>query len=102
MTIIIVIDIFNRLILTGVLVWSFQCRKQNNGIPEAFASVPNALCFIDYATKCRHGSLYKNFYDYEEYCHDWIDKTIDDLTKEGPEKSRELEKARELKASCVY
>ena len=66
-----------------------------------YASVQKALCFIDYATRCKHGEKYANFYDYKENCHNWIDETIDELSKKrGPIAKSFFKKAQALKHSC--
>ena len=85
--------------LTGIISWGIDCGKE--GVPGVYASVQKALCFIDYATKCKHGEKYTNFYDYKEDCSNWIDETIDDLSKKGgPIAKSFFEKAQALKDSC--
>lgn len=41
-----------------------------------YASVADGLCFIDWATRCNHGDLYKPYYDYSSKCAGWIDEEI--------------------------
>ena len=85
--------------LTGIISWGIDCGKA--GVPGVYASVQKALCFIDYATKCKHGEKYTNFYDYKEDCSNWIDETIDDLSKKGgPIAKSFFEKSQALKDSC--
>ena len=85
-----------RYILTGIIAWGIDCGKE--GVPGVYASVQKALCFIDYATKCKHGNKYTNFYDYGEDCENWIDEEIESLKKR---KLRKLLKTAEtLKESC--
>ena len=68
-------------------------------------SVTDGLCFIDWATKCKHGDSYNQFYDYSSQCGDnWIDEQISQLERERFSNSKAedyLKKARALKASCV-
>ena len=48
-----------------------------------------------------HGEKYANFYDYKEDCNNWIEETIDDLSKKGgPVAKSFFEKAQALKDSC--
>ena len=85
--------------LTGIISWGIGCGKA--GVPGVYSSVEKALCFIDYATKCKHGEKYTNFYDYKEDCSNWIDDTIDTLsTKSSPIAKGFFEKAQALKDSC--
>ena len=85
--------------LTGIISWGIGCGTA--GVPGVYASVQKALCFIDYATKCKHGEKYTNFYDYKEDCSNWIDETIDDLSKKGgPIAKSFFEKSQALKDSC--
>ena len=85
--------------MTGIISWGIGCGTA--GVPGVYASVQKALCFIDYATKCKHGEKYANFYDYKEDCHYWIDETIDELSqKRGPIAKSFFEKAQALKHSC--
>ena len=67
-------------------------------------SVTDGLCFIDWATKCKHGDSYNQFYDYSSQCGDnWIDEQISQLERERFSNSKAedyLKKARALKASC--
>ena len=91
-----------RYILTGITSWGIDCGKE--GVPGVYASVQKALCFIDYATKCKHGDKYKDFYDYGEDCNsvedgNWIDNQIEFMEKR---KLRQmLKKVEELQDSCI-
>ena len=64
-------------------------------------SVTDGLCFIDWATKCKHGDSYNQFYDYSAQCGDnWIDDQISKLERERFSNSKAedyLKKARALK-----
>ena len=94
---------FSRYVLAGIIAWGIGCGKEN--VPGAYAAVTDGLCFIDWATKCKHGNLYKQFYDYSSQCGDnWIDEQISKLESKGsrlPYRTY-LKFAKELKASCRY
>ena len=64
-----------RYVLAGIIAWGIGCGK--DGLPGVYASVRNALCFIDWDTKCKHGSDFIGHYDYSNDCTGWIDKLID-------------------------
>ena len=74
-----------------------ECGK--NRVPEIYASVKNTLCFINYATNCKHGKKYTNLYDYGEYCSNWINEEIEDMRRRGLEKM--AQKASLLKENCI-
>jgi secreted trypsin-like serine protease len=86
--------------LTGIISWGIGCGTA--GVPGVYGSVQKALCFIDYATKCKHGKKYTNFYDYKEDCSYWIDETIEDLSKKVSNSIAKgfFEEAKALKDSC--
>ena len=74
-----------------------ECGKIR--VPEIYASVQNALCFINYATYCKHGKKYANHYDYGEYCSNWINEEIEEMRRRGQEKM--AQKASLLKETCI-
>ena len=87
-----------RYVLTGIIAWGIDCGKA--GVPGVYASVQHALCFIDYATKCKHGNDYTSFYDYRDHCSNWIEEEIEEFkTKKRFKKF--LKRAKVLKDSCV-
>ena len=45
-----------KYILTGIISWGIKCGQK--GVPGVYASVKEALCFIDFATRCVHGNKY--------------------------------------------
>ena len=82
--------------MAGIIAWGIGCGEEN--VPGVYVAVADAICFIDWATKCRHGKDYAQFYDYSSECDNWIDDEIARLAIE--KKSDYLTKAKELKASC--
>lgn len=86
-----------RYILTGIIAWGIDCGKE--GIPGVYASVPKALCFIDFATKCKHGNKYADFYNYKE-CKNWFEETLDDLRSKG-NRGAYIRSLKALNGSCI-
>ena len=48
--------------MAGVIAWGVGCGEED--IPGVYAAVTDGLCFIDWATKCKHGDKFNQFYDY--------------------------------------
>ena len=89
-----------RFVLAGITAWGISCGVKDE--PGAYASVTEALCFIDWTTKCKYGDKYINFYDYSNYCKHWIEDEIACLTKSShPKASKYLNKAQDMKQSCI-
>ena len=86
-----------RYVLAGIIAWGIGCGK--DGLPGVYASVRNALCFIDWDTKCKHGLDFIGHYDYRNVCTGWIDELIDQLKTNRIYRSI-LKKAEALKNSC--
>ena len=63
----------NRYVLAGIVSWGLQCGKKD--VPGVYADVTQGLCFIDYATKCVHGTKYQKYYDYPQ-CTNWLEDLI--------------------------
>ena len=82
-TLIIIDSCFNsRNVLAGVIAFGIGCGSQT--IPEVFASVQEALCFIDYDVKCKHGNEFIHDIDYTKHCSSWFDEQIQGLEKLAP------------------
>ena len=86
-----------RYVLAGIIAWGIGCGKDD--VPGVYASVRNALCFIDWDTKCKHGSDFIGHYDYSNDCTGWIDELIAKLKTNRIYRSV-LKKAEALKNSC--
>ena len=84
--------------MTGIIAWGIDCGKK--GVPGVYASVQKALCFIDFATKCKHGNKYIDFYNYEEHCNSWVEETKEDLKNKG-DQDKYIENLEALSGSCV-
>jgi secreted trypsin-like serine protease len=61
-----------QFVLAGIISWGIGC---GDAIPGVYASVRDALCFIDWDTKCKHGLDMVGHYDYRKDCTDWM-KTV--------------------------
>merc|ERR1711902_179475 len=63
---------------TGIIAWGVECGI--NGVPGVYANVSDALCFIDYATKCALGQ------DTDYYglsgCRRWAKRSYCELQQE--------------------
>jgi len=60
---------------TGIIAWGVECGI--NGVPGVYANVSEALCFIDYATKCAMGQD-ADFYGFQG-CGRWAKRTYCEL-----------------------
>ena len=80
----ITIELFlnSRNVLAGVIAFGIGCGSQN--IPDVFASVQEALCFIDYDVKCKHGNQFIHDIDYTKHCSSWFDEQIQGLENLAP------------------
>ena len=52
-----------KLFQAGITAWGIGCGEEN--VPGVYASMAEATCFIDWATKCKHGDKYNNDYDFK-------------------------------------
>merc|ERR1711915_741901 len=66
----------------GIVAWGIGCGE--DGVPGVYASVSEAVCWIDYALTCHHG---QNTGDYEAFlfntqsqCGSWFDKKLEQLS----------------------
>ena len=63
------------LLQTGIIAWGVECGI--NGVPGVYANVSEALCFIDYATKCVMGQD-ADYYGLQG-CQRWAKRTYCEL-----------------------
>ena len=62
--------------MAGVISFGFGCGQ--DWIPEVFSKVLDALCFIDYDVKCKHGEEFIDHIDYDKKCNTWYeDKKVE-------------------------
>jgi len=88
----------DKFVLAGLVAWGIGCGVPN--VPGVYASVPDALCFIHSATKCKHGSRYTDYYYYPE-CDNYLEDQISQLEKEVGVDDQ-LKRAQNLKDSCKF
>ncbi len=87
----------DRYVLAGITSAGIGCGRIN--VPGVYAAVPDGLCFIHWATRCKVGRKYSGFYNYPD-CDNWIEKEIVLLTG-GTGNEAALAKAKALQTSCV-
>jgi len=63
-----------RHVLSGIIVAGVGCGEVET--PDIFSSVHEALCFIDFDVKCKHGNRYRNHFDYTTKCASWYDDEL--------------------------
>ena len=90
--------ICSRFVLSGIVSWGIGCGKAD--VPGVYASVRNALCFIDWDTKCKHGNEFNAHYDFSSDCQNWIDDTIATYEKDATIFKNQLRRLEQLKNSC--
>ena len=59
-----------RNVLAGIIAFGIGCGQ--TGIPDVFASVQDALCFIDYDIKCKHGREFIQHVDFDRECNTFL------------------------------
>ena len=56
--------------MAGIIAFGIGCGQ--TGIPDVFASVQDALCFIDYDIKCKHGREFIQHIDFDRECNTFL------------------------------
>ena len=64
--------------MAGITAWGIGSGEQD--VPAAYASIVDGLCWIHWATRCKHGNRYSDYYDYSSQCVGWFDKEIKEWT----------------------
>ena len=59
-----------RNVLAGIIAFGIGCGQ--TGIPDVFASVQDALCFIDYDIKCKYGREFIQHVDFDRECNTFL------------------------------
>merc|ERR1712025_469858 len=90
-----------RNVLAGVVAFGIGCGQKD--VPEIFASVQDALCFIDYDVKCKHGNEFISTIDYAKECSNWHKEQEEFLEKNKryPSIREFLENIKSIDAACV-
>jgi len=88
----------DKFVLAGIISWGIGCGRE--GVPGVYASVRDALCFIDWDTKCKHGVDFIGHYDYNNDCSGWMDEVLTLLEDNSLIFKRQLKRAKQLKDSC--
>ena len=83
--------------MAGIVSWGIGC---GDAVPGVYASVRNALCFIDWDTKCKHGLDMAGHYDYRQQCTNWMEDVTASVEANQPFLKKELRRLKELKATC--
>ena len=65
--------------MAGVVAWSTGCGQTE--VPDIFANVQDALCFIDNDIKCKHGREFIKHVDFDGKCRNWLDGEFQGLSK---------------------
>ncbi len=91
--------------MAGLLAFTFGTGCDRN-VPDIFASIQEALCFIDYDIKCKHRNDFVNYINYESDCSTWYEDVIKILEAFGQEIKnrsdfkRDFERLEALAGTC--
>merc|ERR1712241_146824 len=89
-----------RYVLSGIIAYGYgKCGTET---PDVFASVQDALCFIDYDVKCKYGFKFQSHFDYQKECGNWFDAEYNG--REGVPISTvkiEFNRFKRLKENCI-
>ena len=70
-----------RNVLAGIIAFGVGCGLEE--VPDVFASIQYALCFIDYDIKCKHNKDFITHVDYGKYCSMWHPDLVKQLEEAG-------------------
>ena len=86
--------------MNGIIAFGIGCG--NKEIPDVFASVHSALCFIDHDVKCKHGKKYISHFDYQKDCKTWFSDEKTRLEKlQLKVFKRQLRKLKNIENTCI-
>ena len=87
--------------MAGIIAFGIGCGQK--GVPDVFASIQDALCFIDYDIKCKHDKDFITHIDYSVDCSSWYEDTIKELEAQPQLKviKRYLKRTKALKDTCI-
>ena len=79
---------------------AFHRNRRKEKIANKAKQNKEALCFIDFATRCKHGNKYVGYYTYNQHCLNWLDGKIEELEAIRPGNIYS-QRAKKLQETCI-